>query len=155
MNAKKKNLFFYLLCLQHLFLGINAVFGGLLLMIKPDGSLLGMQKNWLANSPFNNYFIPGFLLFTFLGLLSIFTFIGLVKKVSWKWPQTLNIYKNRYWAWTFSIYTSIISILWITIQLIMTQYFWIQPLIIFIGIGILICTLMPQVMNYHYQPKEN
>lgn len=155
MKILKKSIFYYLLCALHLFLGINASYGGILLMLKPDGSLLGMNKDWLNDSPFNNYFIPGILLFTFLGVCSILIFIGLIKKVKWRWTNSLNIYKDRYWAWTFSIYSSIISISWITIQLIMTQYFWIQPLIIFIGIGILICTLTPPVMKYYYEPDNN
>lgn len=145
----KHNIFYYLLCVLLTFLGINGTYGGVLLFIKPDGSLLGMQENWLQNSPFHNYFIPGILLFIFLGLLPLLTFVGLVKQVSLKWINRLNIYSDRYWAWTFSIYTSIVSVIWITMQLIMTQYFWIQPLIIFVSLGILICALSPGVMNYY------
>lgn len=155
MEKQKKSIFYYLLCTLHLFLGINATYGGVLLILKPDGSLLGMQKGWLDKSPFNNYLIPGLLLLIFLGIFSILTFIGLVKKINWKFMNAINIYKDRYWAWTFSIYSSIISITWITVQLIMTQYFWIQPLIIFIGIGILICALSPQLLKYYHEPNNN
>jgi hypothetical protein len=142
--------FKFLLALLHLFLGINGLAGGVLLFIKPDGSLLGMQKNWLEHSPFTNYLIPGLLLATFLGLLPLLTFTGLITKNNWRFPEGLNIYKNRSWAWTYSLYTGIIAIFWITIQLILTQYFWIQPVIIFIGLFIIILSLVPEIMD-HYE----
>lgn len=155
MSNIKHNLFYYLLCILLAFLSINGLMGGAMLFMKPNGSLLGMQENWLVNSPFNNYFIPGILLFSFLGLLPLLTFIGLVKRFSRKCLDALNIYSDRYWAWTFCIYTGIIAIIWITIQLIMTQYFWIQPLIIFTGLGIIICALTPGVMQHYYKPNRN
>lgn len=145
----KRSLYYYLLCVLLVFLGLNGICGGMLLFMRPDGSLLGMQKTWLQNAPFHDYFIPGLLLFLFLGILPLITFLGFIKPMTVKWLTGLNIYPDRYWAWTFSVYTGIITIIWITIQLVMTQYFWIQPLIIFTGLGILICALMPGVMNYY------
>lgn len=138
----------YLLLALHLFLGINAIAGGSLLIIKPDGSLLGMRKEWLMHSPFSSFIIPGFLLFLFSGLLPLFAFFGLAFKPALKWPQAMNIYSNRHWAWAYSLYSGIILIVWITVQLIMTQYFWIQPVMIFTGLLIIIFTLTPTVMNH-------
>jgi len=138
-----------LLCVLHIFLGINGLTGGLLLIIKPDGSLLGMQMDLLNNSPFSNYLIPGVLLLLFLGGLPLFTFYGLIKRSNWKWVRALNIYRDRYWSWSFSLYTGIIAIFWITIQLLLTQYFWIQPIIIFVGLFIIVLTMVPQVMEQY------
>jgi len=116
-------------------------------MIKTDGSLLGMQANWLNRSPFKSYLIPGLLLFLFLGIIPLLTFIGLIKKKNWQFTNLFNIYRNRNWAWSFSLYTGIIAITWITIQLILTQYFWIQPVIIFNGLFIIIITMLPQIIK--------
>ena len=143
----------YLLFLLHLLLGINASLGGLLLMLKPDGSLLQMNREFLRNSGFSNFFLPGLLLFTFIGLLSILSFCGLVFKFNFKALNTLNIYADRHWAWAFSVYTGITTIFWITIQLLITEYFWLQPVIILIGLSILICSLTPGVMK-HYEIKK-
>jgi len=136
-----------LLCLLHLFLGLNGLAGGILLIIKPDGSLLGMNVDWLNRSPFESYLIPGILLAFFPGVVPLVTFLGLIIKKNWRFANLFNIYRNRYWAWSFSLYSGIIAITWITVQLILTQYFWIQPVIIFIGLLILILTLVPEVMN--------
>jgi hypothetical protein len=147
MKTTSLRLSIILLCLLHLFLGTNGVIGGILLMIRTDGSMLGMQSDWLSHSPFNSYFIPGVLLFLFVGIIPLMTFLGLVKSRNWRLPNLFNIYRNRNWAWSFSLYTGIIAISWITIQLIMTQYFWIQPVIIFNGLLIIIMTLLPEIMK--------
>jgi hypothetical protein len=137
-----------LLSLLHIFLGINGLAGGILLMIKPDGSLLGMQSDWLINAPFNNYLIPGLLLAFFLGVIPLATLSGILKRRKCRLMNLLNIYRNRNWAWSFSLYTGIVAITWITIQLILTRYFWIQPVIIFNGVFIIIVTLLPGVMEH-------
>lgn len=141
-----------LLCFLHLFLGINGLAGGTLLVIRPDGSLLGMQTDWLNHSPFNNYLLPGLLLSIFLGILPLITIAGLIMKKNRRSMNLFNIYQNRNWAWTFSLYTGIIAITWITVQLIMTQYFWIQPVIIFTGLFIIIITMLPGLMKHYELP---
>ncbi|MBK7231271.1 MAG: hypothetical protein IPH93_03095 [Saprospiraceae bacterium] len=142
--------FLYPLILLHAFLGIGAFAGGGMLLLKPDGSLLGMNPEWLEHSPFNNYLIPGVILFIFCGFLPLLTLIGLLLKPNWRWPNALNIYSDKHWAWAFSLYSGIIVISWITIQLIMTQYFWLQPVMIFTGLLIIIFSLTPPVMKYFY-----
>lgn len=147
-------LYIFLLCLLHIFLGINGLVGGILLVIKTDGTLLGMQSNWLDHSPFKNYLVPGVLLFLFLGIIPLITSYGLIRKVSSGLLNSLNMYRNRHWAWSFSLYTGITAIFWITFQLVLTQYFWIQPVIIFTGLFIIILTMIPEVMQ-HFELGNN
>lgn len=144
----KRPFFLYLLFILQLFLGICAFAGGAMLILKPDGSLLGMQSGWLKHSPFHNYLIPGLILFILSGLLPLVTFIGLLYRPNWAWLNTFNIYYTMHWSWTYSLYSGIIIITWITVQLIMTQFFWIQPIMIFTGLLIIICTMVPAVINY-------
>lgn len=143
----KTRFFLYMLLGLHLFLGLGAFAGGGMLILQPDGSLLGMEPGWLAQSPFSSYLIPGFLLFTFSGLLPLFTLLGLLIQPQWRWANALNIYPNRHWSWTYSLYSGIIVIAWITVQLIMTRYFWLQPVMIFTGLLIIIFTLTPSIMK--------
>ena len=56
-----------LLFALHLFVGLGAVVGGLAAIINPQEPL-GMPVELLNNSPFNNYLIPGIILFTIIGL---------------------------------------------------------------------------------------
>lgn len=142
----KTNIYLIILCTLHLFLSINALVGGCLLVIQPNGQLLGLQENWLNGSPFNSYLIPGIILFTLIGLQSLICFIGLIWLPTWTWTQILNLYNDLHWSWTFSVYTGITTITWIIIQQIMTSYFWIQSIVLIIGLLILIFTLHPQII---------
>lgn len=56
-----------LLFALHLFVGLGAVVGGLAAIINPQEPV-GMPVELLNNSPFNNYLIPGIILFTIIGL---------------------------------------------------------------------------------------
>jgi hypothetical protein len=50
-----------------LFTGVAAFIGGLLLVVKPDGSLMNAKVSALAGSPFSNWRVPGALLATLVG----------------------------------------------------------------------------------------
>ncbi|MFL5752949.1 MAG: hypothetical protein ACJ76F_06040 [Bacteroidia bacterium] len=58
-------------CLLLLFNGAGAVYGGYLLMADPDGSQVQLPLSLLDHSPFRNYFMPGLILFSCNGILSI------------------------------------------------------------------------------------
>ena len=49
-------------------LGISALIPGIEMILDPSGQLVGFPEGSLANSPFPNYLIPGFLLTAFIGL---------------------------------------------------------------------------------------
>lgn len=149
----KHYFFLYFISTLHLFISLTSLVGGGMLMLKPDGSLLGMETEWLNESPFENYLIPGFILFTLNGILPMITFIGLLLKPKWDFANLFNIYPNRYWAWTYSLYIGIITIMWIIMQQMMTQYFWVQPVIVFIGLLIIVCTMLPSVMK-EYESRD-
>jgi len=63
-----------------LFIGIGAIACGIMMIIQPDGSLLGLPLKMLHNSPFRNFMIPGFLLFSVNGLGNGFSSILSFKK---------------------------------------------------------------------------
>ena len=54
-----------------LFLAIGALGGGGLLILGPDGHLLGIPPKMLAGTPFDTFLVPGILLFVFVGVLPI------------------------------------------------------------------------------------
>jgi hypothetical protein len=49
-------------------LAIGAIGGGIALMAGPNGEILPLPLSALAGSPFGDYFMPGAILFTVLGL---------------------------------------------------------------------------------------
>jgi hypothetical protein len=50
-----------------LFTGVAGLIGGLLLVARPDGSLLSAKVSALAGSPFSNWRVPGVFLATLVG----------------------------------------------------------------------------------------
>lgn len=147
--------FVYVVVALLIFTSLNALIAGAGLVLFPDGNWIGLQTSWLKGSPFNSYLIPGFLLFLFNGVVCMLTAIGLVRKPDWHWPQRLNIFPEKYWAWTFSIYCGIILCIWIIVQQLLTQYFILQPIINSIGILILIFSLLPQVQKHYTSPGKS
>lgn len=137
----------YPLLLVHLFVGAGALYGGWMLMTAPIG--FGMNPEWLAASPFENYFLPGIFLFTCLGMFSLFVASGLLLQPVWPWANTLNVYRRRHWAWTYSLYLGIMLIAWIAVQITFVPNFWLQPVMLAAALLILILTLLP-TMERHF-----
>ena len=148
MKRPFETLILYLLLLL---LAINAFYGGISLMLAPDGSLLGMQPGWLDKTPFSSYFIPGFLLLLMNGVLPLLALFGLITK-NRTWFGWLNIYRNTYWGWTFSVYCGIITNIWIIVQQLMAEYFILQTIIAAVGLLILITALLPRIKRYYSIP---
>jgi len=59
-----------LLFALHVFVGVGAVFGGLAAITSPKAPL-GIPVEILRSSPFSDFFIPGIILFTLIGLGNI------------------------------------------------------------------------------------
>lgn len=145
----KRPIAFYPLCLIHLFLAVGALYGGGSLILSPDGSMLGMPAGSLSGSPFPNFLIPGIILFLFNGVFPLFILAGLIRKPQWPWAGFANLYRDRHWAWTYSLFSGIIVIIWIMVQLLYVQPFILQPIFIGVGLAILILTLTPGMMKYY------
>lgn len=60
--------------------GIGAVYGGGNLILHPDGSSIQLSLQWLKHTPFDNYTIPGIILFIANGLCSFIVLTALVLK---------------------------------------------------------------------------
>lgn len=138
----------YLLCFLILFLSIGAIYGGGSLIAAPDGSLLKIEESWRSKLPFPNYLFPGLILFLFLGIFPLVGLFGLFNRKSNKAFNSINIYTDKYWGWTYTLYSGIISVLWIVIQQLLTAYFVLQPIIAGTGILIIILCLVPGVQKY-------
>ncbi|WP_433745965.1 hypothetical protein [Paenibacillus amylolyticus] len=138
----------WLLILMHAMLGIGAIVGGSILIIDPTGSMVNLPESLLQNSPFASFLFPGIILLLVLGVMPAMISIALIRYTHWKLGERLNLYPDRYWAWTFSLYTGFALIIWI-----MAQVYWIQDvsiihLVYFAwGVGIQVVTLLPAVQR--------
>ncbi|MFX3646750.1 MAG: hypothetical protein ACE3K2_16950 [Paenibacillus sp.] len=140
----------WLLILMHGILGVGAIVGGSMLIINPTGNMVNLPESLLLNSPFSSFLFPGIILLLVLGVMPIMIAIALIRYTPWALGERLNLYPDRYWAWTFSLYTGFALIIWI-----MAQVYWIQDvsiihLVYFAwGVGIQVVTLLPAVQRIY------
>jgi hypothetical protein len=134
---------------------IGALYGGYNLMNDPSGESIKLPIKLLDGSIFPNYMIPGIILFLLLGFFPLFLVYPLLFKPKWKFVNRLNIYQGYYWAWTYTIYTAIMLMIWINLQMMMIGTGSImQGTFGMIAIIILILTLMPRVKRQYRLPNH-
>lgn len=152
-TTNKKPLPCKLLIFMHILLGIGAVFGGLVFILDPSGGLLKMPLTLLENSPFNNFLIPGIILFVILGIVPLIISYALMTKPDGKGANRFNLFHERHWSWAYSLYIGFALIIWITVQcLFLEQMVAIHGVYIFLGLIIQAVTVLPSVQTY-YQIK--
>lgn len=103
--------------------GLNALAAGYGLMVDPTGKGLGMTREYLRFSPFENFLIPGITLFFAVGIVSV---IGAI----------LAIKKNRFYP-AFTILEGCILTGWILVQVAMVRDFNLLHFI-FLMVGLLL-----------------
>jgi hypothetical protein len=131
-------------------LGVGAIYGGGVFIISPNGDLFEMPLSFLDNSPFNNFLVPGIILFTVLGIAPICIAIALLKKPEYRIAELFNFYKDMYWGWTYCIYIAFALVIWIQIEMtILRTVHWSHTLYMFFAIAIIFVALMPQVRNLY------
>jgi len=127
------------------FLSLGAFYGGIVLIISPDGSFFNMPSELLSNSPFKSFLIPGIILLTTFGIFPIFVIYGLIKKPEIKILNKLNLLYDYHFAWTFAVYIGFGQIIWINIQtLIFNSVDIIHTIYSSLGIIIICVALLPQ-----------
>ena len=136
------------------FLGISALGGGGALTISPSGKLLGgLPVSILKNSPFKDFFIPGIILFLVLGTLPCLVAFSLIKKTANKLAESLNFFKDMYWAWSFSIYIAFALIIWLQTEMFLLQSVdWLHNFYMILAIVIILIALLPEVRNFYKKP---
>lgn len=119
------------------FLSIGAIYGGLALIIRPNGSFFEIPVDILHNSPFKNFLIPGIILLVSFGIIPIYILYAIFKRPDNKFLQKLNLLYDYHFSWTFSVYIGFALIIWINVQ---TLFFNAVDIIhtIYSSLGILI-----------------
>lgn len=150
VESGRRSLACKLLIFLQVVLGIGAIFGGLGLVIDPSGELIKMPISLLEYSPFSNFLIPGIILLVMLGILPLVVSYGLIRKPHWELVTKLNLFPEKHWAWTYSLYIGFILIIWITVQVyLIKQIAMVHVVYIFLGLIIQATTLLPSVQNYY------
>jgi hypothetical protein len=140
----------WILIILVLFQAVSAIYGGIMMILDPSGELMKMEP--MAEKSINeSLLIPGFILALLLGVFPLMAFFGLIRKKDSKLFDTINVYKGEHhWAWTFSIYTGIMLVIWIAVQSQMVGGgHWLQTTYSLTGIAIIIAALLPPVKRWY------
>ena len=142
----------WLLILLLLTNALGAFFGGLSLMLDPTGAGLQMTTEVLKDAPFQDFFVPGLLLFLFIGVLPFVAALGLIFKDPWMPAPMLPFWRNRHWAWVLAFASGVGLIIWIVVQMLMIGYWGeiaFQPLYLGLGLMITLLALFPPVQQLY------
>jgi hypothetical protein len=115
--------------------GIPALITGSYMIADPTGSSLNMNISLLEFSPFKTFFIPGIILFTMNGLLSIVTLIAFFRKVR-QYPLLIFC-------------QGLILTIWIAVQTVMImESSWLQIMYGFSGLALMAAGLSLENILY-------
>jgi hypothetical protein len=119
-----KNILLILVC----FVALSTLFVGILLMSVPDGSILRLPISFLHSTVFDDFRLPGFLLFLFVGctnlIAAFYLFINMSKRYNW------------------SLFGGIITILWVVLQWMIIENTMLTDMIYFlVAFGIILISL--------------
>lgn len=129
---------------------LSALLGFYMLLLAPSGSAMRIPMSMLENSPFSSFLFPGLILLVFLCFFPSLTLYGIIKSPNWNWCEKLNIYKDRKWPWTFSLYFGIILICWIIFEeALIGGGHVLQTIYSSLGVLILILTLLPKTIRHY------
>ena len=149
-QKQKKPFIVYIFLFFIFFQAISGLLGGIVLIFDPSGELLQMPVSLLDGSPFKNFFLPGLILFTLLGIYPALIFYALIARPRWELFNFFNIYKDQHWSWTGSLYVGIMLIICIDFQIMIIGYgHIIQTIYALLGVVIVVLTLLPSIKNYY------
>lgn len=109
-----------------LFNAVSALYGGWGLMSDPSGKSMQMPLSFLEHSPFEDFLVPGIILFITNGLFSLlFALMALLKFMNYSWLV---------------IFQGFILTGWLIVQIIMIREFYGPLHVLYLSVGILLIT---------------
>jgi hypothetical protein len=131
------------------FLSLGAFYGGIVLIISPDGSLFQMPVEMLSGSPFKSFLVPGMILLLTFGIFPVYVIYSLIKKPENRIFRSLNLLYDYHFAWTFAVYVGVGQVIWINVQaLILDDVVILHTIYSALGLLIICISLLPQTRKH-------
>ena len=109
-----------------------------------------MSVEWLGHSGFSDYWIPGLILFTTLGMLPLVGVLLLWLRPEWGLMRSLEDLFHIHWVWGVAFGVGLAQMIWIAYQVTtMGPLFWLQPTMFTVGLLIVGLCLLPSVRRYY------
>ena len=143
------------LVILHFLLGVGATVSAIALIVAPDGHLIQLPLNLLAEAPFTDFQFPGILLFVFIGVYPLVVAFSIWRQPAWSLPHRINPFRSFHWSWTASLAAGVILMVWIIVQiqwvpLGFLHVFYLIWAMVILGIGFL-----PSIRHYFTLPLRD
>ncbi len=122
MENQPRPLALYGLIFCLIILAGGGLIGGAAFLLDPTGGLLKLSRDILRDLPINDFILPGFLLFTIMGLFPLFLVYALWKQPHWPFMNRLIGPHPLHWSWRFSLGLAILLIIWIDVEFLLFGY---------------------------------
>lgn len=149
-NQNRRPLAWYVMAGCMIFLSVMALPVGFTMITQPANNPIGMPMEWLSTTPFKDYFIPGLILFTVIGLFPLVILYGLLRRPSWAGLNGLESRLHEHWSWIACVVYGLAVMIWIVFQV-----YWmglshpLQPAVFLLGLIILMCALLPSMRRFY------
>lgn len=127
----------------------GALAGGAALMASPQGGVIKLPLSDLRGSPFDDFFIPGLILFVVLGLAPLLVAVALLRQPGSAALEAANPFRRQYWGWTAAGVIGVALVVWIAVQVTIIPFSFLQPFYAAIGLAVIALTLSPVVRAYY------
>lgn len=152
MNTHRPSRLLLTLSLCLLFLGINGIVGGVLMLSDPHGSPMGLSVSDLERTPFQSFLIPGLVLLLVWGGGSLLTLAGLWR-TDWQLLAALSRRTHQHWAWVCSILLGAGLLVWLTVQVFtLPSVAAIQFILYALALLLVGLPLLPAMRRYYRLP---
>jgi hypothetical protein len=135
-----------------LLLGIGAAISAAALIAAPDGHLIQLPISLLADAPFTDFFIPGVLLFLFIGVYPLVVAYSIWRRPDWSLPDKINPFRSFHWSWVASLAAAVVLLVWITVQIQWVPIGFLHVLYLVWAAAILVIGLLPATRLYFKHP---
>ncbi len=137
------------------FLGVSALFGGLMLVgspvsaSSPSGAWYQIPLSVLEYSPFSDFLIPGLILGTVFGMGSFGTVLALWLRPAWPLGTSLTRFTGAHWAWSAAVTVGLGQIIWIVTETVMLRgASWLGAIYGSLGGKIVVLACLPGVRRH-------
>jgi len=144
----KRPLTLWFLVFLLLFLALNGLGGGIVMLMDPSGNLLGVADA-LPSLPVPNFILPGLFLVTVMGIVPLLISYALIARPKWSWVDPLFEWSTYYWAWTATLGLVAILALWLIVEGLMIGMFPITYATAVVGLFLLLLTIWPSVRRFY------
>jgi hypothetical protein len=139
-----------------LFLGINGLIGGYLMLSDPNGAPMGMSISVLERTPFQNFFIPGLWLLVVWGCGSLVILAGLWLRPKFSVLELVLFWTHEHWAWGLSVLLGLALLVWLTVQVFtLPAMAPIQYILYGLALFLIAIPLLPNMRRYYHQEDRN